>query len=337
MLNVAKINLNNLLYNARQVKKLLSKKVKFCAVVKADAYGHGGVECANALYPLVDCFAVAITEEGVSLRIAGIDKDILVLNPIFSCDLEREVRYNLTLSADSLFQLKKIEKESKNQKRKTKVHLIFNTGMNRNGVDSLEELSVLAKYVNNSKWLLLDGLYSHFHSAEKKRLLKRSLNKFLLAIKVVKGYNINATCHISASGGFLQGVFLDMVRIGILLYGYTPFKSKKISLKPVMKVFAPVLKVRTLYRGNFIMYGSKKVLKKQKVSIVRLGYADGFFRQKNSFTINNKCMDLTAVKGKYKKEYVCMENAEILAKKHKTIAYEILVKATIRAEKIYVK
>ncbi len=337
MLNVAEINLKNLKSNAKKIKSLLNEKVKFCAVVKADAYGHGAVKCANAIYNLVDCFAVAILEEGVSLRIGGINKDILILNPVFKSDLERAVRFDFILSVDQLSQIKQIEKESQKQKRKTKLHLIYNTGMNRNGVDTLEELSFLAEYISNSKWLILDGLYSHFFSTDRKKLLIRSLNKFLLAIKVVKGYNIKATCHISASGGFLQGIELDMVRIGILLYGYTPYKTKKISVKPVMKIFVPVMKNRTLFRGDYIMYGTNKVYKKQKISIIRIGYADGFFRNKTSLSLNNRCMDLTAVKGTYKKQYLVMENAEILAKKHKTITYEILVKSTIRAEKIYVE
>ena len=302
MLNIAEINLKNLKSNAKKIKSLLNKNVKFCAVVKADAYGHGAVKCANAIYNIVDCFAVAILEEGVALRLSGINKDILILNPVFKSDLERAVRLNFTLSVDQLSQIKQIEKESQKQKRKAKVHLIYNTGMNRNGIDTLEELSFLAEYITNSKWLVLDGLYSHFFSTDRKKLLKRSLNKFLLAIKVVKGYNIKATCHISASGGFLQGIELDMVRIGILLYGYTPYKTKKISVKPVMKIFAPVMRNRTLFRGDYIMYGTNKVYKKKKITIVRVGYADGFFRKKTSLLLNNRCMDLTAVKGTYKKQ-----------------------------------
>ena len=95
----AVINLKNIIYNAKRIKKRLPKEVKFCAVVKADAYGHGAVKVANALYKFVDCYAVATVEEGVSLKIAGIDKDVLVLTKTFTDELPRAVNYGLVLTA----------------------------------------------------------------------------------------------------------------------------------------------------------------------------------------------------------------------------------------------
>ena len=83
----AVISLKNIVYNANLIKSKIPSGVKFCAVVKADAYGHGAEKVSSAVYPFVDCFAVATPKEGIALRLCGIDKDILVLTKTFSCDL----------------------------------------------------------------------------------------------------------------------------------------------------------------------------------------------------------------------------------------------------------
>ena len=95
MLNVAEINLSFLKENAIKIKNTLPKTTKLCAVVKADGYGHGAVEVANAIYSIADCFAVAIIEEAIALRIGGIDKEILVLTEIFGEDIEKGIEEDL--------------------------------------------------------------------------------------------------------------------------------------------------------------------------------------------------------------------------------------------------
>ena len=94
MLNSAYINLGVLKQNVKNIKKNLDKKTKFCAVVKADAYGHGASKISNAIYSQVDCFAVALLEEAKELRLSGIDKDILILTPIYYKDVSVAVFNN---------------------------------------------------------------------------------------------------------------------------------------------------------------------------------------------------------------------------------------------------
>ena len=338
MLNKAIINLNKLVDNALAIKKELKKGVKFCAVVKADAYGHGACEVANALYPFVDSYAVALAEEGVELRLAGIDKDILCLNPPTREDAKLFVEYNLTATVYTCEHVNFLQSIAKKLERKVKVHVKFNAGMNRQGIDKIAEFKEFLEYLKSKKQLLLDGFYSHLSQPENKKRLKLQVNNFLLAKKVVKVYNNKATCHVSASGGFLSGVQEDMVRIGILLYGYKPFKSDKIKVEPIMKVYAPVLCTRRLKKGERALYGNCKSRKTQTVSLIRYGYADGLFRKRIRGQFNNRCMDLTAItkipNGKY---YAVMENAQKLAKRYKTISYEILTKCAMRAQKIYIR
>ena len=170
MLNKAYIDLKKLQSNALAIKNKLNKNTKFCAVVKADAYGHGAEKIASALYPFCDSFAVALVEEGIALRLCGIRKQILVLIPPFYQDIERAVFYDLTLSASDINTLKQIESACKKQERKINIHLKFNTGMNRLGVDNLKELNALASFVFNSKYLVLDGMFSHIGNFANKNM-----------------------------------------------------------------------------------------------------------------------------------------------------------------------
>ena len=339
MKNIALINLNVIKRNALNIKKRLPKNTKFCAVVKADAYGHGAERVASAIYGIVDCFAVALVEEGEKLRLCGIKKDILILTPVFKEEIDRAILNNFTLTVDRVEDLKKIIKCAKKLNAKVKVHFKYNTGMNRLGFDSLNELNQALSVAKKSGVIIIDGLYCHYSKPQNDKSLNKATNKFLLANKLIKGYNESAVCHASASGGFLKEKYFDMVRIGILLYGYYPFKSQLVLVKPAMKVYSYVVKQRKIGFFSNALYGNKKTILPKNLSIIRFGYADGLLRKRVSGQFNNRCMDLTAVIDKKARvsggKVLVMENADKLAKKYKTIPYEILTKIAIRAEKIY--
>jgi len=335
----AEIDLDALTHNFNEIRRVTSPDAKILAVVKADAYGHGAETVAAALYNIVDCFAVALIEEGISLRLSGIDKEILVLIPCQKSDLERAVYYNLTLTVATVADVLGIEKEGKRQNKQVSVHVKINTGMNRQGVDNLNELEKILEKIQSSKHVRLGGGYSHFAEPENKKALIRAQNAFLLANNLVKRYNNKAILHISASGGFLQGAYFDMVRIGILLYGYKPFPCEKISVSPVMKVCAPMLTKRRLKKGESMLYGNCPSGIEQDVSLVRYGYADGLARKNIVGQFNNRCMDLTALTSVKTSngEAVIMDDAELLAKEYGTISYEILTSVASRAQKIYIR
>jgi alanine racemase len=232
-----------------------------------------------------------------------------------------------------------LEKSAKKLRKTATVHLKFNTGMNRQGIDGLKNLRELIEFIAQLKGVNIGGMYSHFAQPENKSALKCQLDKFLLANNLVKGYNNKAISHVSASGGFLQGVQGDMVRIGILLYGYKPFDSDVVDVKPIMKLYSPVIKTRKLKAGQTALYGDKRLKKDSDIYLVRYGYADGLPRLEVGGQFNNRCMDLTA----YTEGQICehgflvMEDAQTLAKKYRTISYEILTKCAIRAEKLYLR
>lgn len=334
MLNNAIINLVNLKHNAKKIKDKLSSS-KLCAVVKADAYGHGASHVANALYNIADSFAVALVEEGIELKQSGINKDILVLIPPFNGEIERAVSYGLTLTVENSRQVALIENACKRCNKKCKAHIKFNSGMNRLGVDSLQQLEKLLDYCSNLRWVEIEGLFSHYACPQDNCAFERATKQFLLANDLVKGYNKNIICHASASGGFLKGAYFDMVRIGIMLYGYLPFESD-FNLKPVMKVYSPVVKERKIEKGQNFLYGNQVAESSFSASLIRYGYADGLNRAPVFGQANNRCMDLTMVKDAKAKFYPVMTNALKLAKEYGTIPYEILTKVGIRANKIYI-
>ena len=363
MLNKAYINIGTLRENAIKVRAILDQgnmavknkflpqddfsvsgseikvKTKFCAVVKADAYGHGASVCASALYDIVDCFAVAIAEEGIELRLSGIDKEILVLTAPFPEDLERAVFYGLTLTVCSAEQLSAVSEEAQRQGKKARVHIKYDTGMCRQGVKSLKTLKEIMEISVNDKYVTVTGIYSHFAKPEDEVSRKNAHDKFLLAIKLVKGYNSKITAHISASGGFIAGEYFDMVRIGILLYGYKPYPTNRIDVKPVMSIYAPVMDVQNWEEGQPALYGDVPVRKSGDYALIRYGYADGLPRKNINGQHNNRCMDITAVENRFVKDGWCevLGNAEFLAESYGTISYEILTKAAMRAEKIYIR
>lgn len=337
MLNAAIIDLSAIKSNAEKIKKILPPKTRFCAVVKANAYGHGAEKVSSAIYGVADCFAVALAEEGVSLRLSGIDKEILVLNPLFKADAVIAARYNLTLAADNAKDLYYAEAAGKSLGKKVFVHIKVNTGMNRGGA-SEEELNKILDFADGAEYVNISGVFSHYGAPENDELFYGATERFIRAKRLVKSFDKNVIAHISASGGFLRGAYFDMVRTGILLYGYKPFFTDKISVTPAMKVYAPVTAARTVGRGETLMYGTKRLEEDSDVKIARYGYADGLLRQNIAGQFGARCMDLTAVKatvgnGKF---VPVMTDAEKLAKEYRTISYEILTKSALRAEKIYI-
>lgn len=338
MLNKAVINLGKIKENAFAVKKLLPPTTKFCAVVKADAYGHGAEKVASALYGAADCFAVAIAEEGVALRLSGIDKDILTFTLVGAPDFEQAARYGLTITASRVSDIKEAERAGRLCGMTVKAHIKYNTGMNRQGATGLENLKRILDYADKCAHVDVTGMYSHYAAPENDGERNKATDKFLLANNLIKSYNNKAICHISASGGVLKGVFFDMARVGIMLYGYKPFKSDFINLSPAMKVYAPVIENRTLIKGEGALYGLKPAEGKTKIALARYGYADGLPRKEAGRLFNNRCMDVSAyISAEKRGKSVCvLDDAERIAEKYGTISYEILTRATARAEKIYV-
>ncbi len=332
---ICKISLKNLTSNAKKIKSLLNKNVKLCAVVKSDAYGHGLVNVSSALYSICDYFAVSLASECVKLRASGIDKPILLLSPATENTVEKLIISDSTLSVSTIKELILIVKTAKKLNKRVKVHIVVNVGMNRLGFN-LSELEKAVEFIKKFDLLELDGAYSHFSDVDDKKYTNTCYENFLQAVKCVKKHNKKAIFHISASGGLLlnKKYQFSMVRIGLLLYGYSPIKSDKISVEPVMKVYAKNLLCRHGVKDKRIAYGNS-FSTANDISVIRLGYADGFFKNNVSPFISDLCMDLTAVNSSKSDYVLVMDNALEYSKILKTIPYEVLVSVSKRAKKEY--
>ena len=341
---VAKINLKAVQNNAKIFKDLTG--VKLCAVVKANAYGHGGAEVSNALESIADFFAVALIEEGLEIRQAVCGKEILILTPPTD---ENEVRLSLDerliLTADSLRTAKLIERVARISQKTIKVHLKVNTGMNRYGA-GLQEVGKICKFLKNSPFVLVTGAYSHLYSTNvKTAYAQREI--FLRAKTVIGRYFENLLFHLSATFGCLLGkdFYFDAVRVGLGLYGYLPDErttsANELGLNRAMRVYAKTTSSKE-YRYGGLGYGNERtgeVEKGEKIRLLRVGYADGFLRSKENGTLgsdrNTSCLCMDACLrygGKQRGRYECiLSNADETAKATGTISYEVLCKATIRA------
>lgn len=323
--SVAVVNLSALKENAKIIKSNLSENVKFCAVVKSDAYGHGLSKTAIAIENQVDFFSVSFLEEGMILRYSGIKKPILILIPLKNFELFIAERYNLSVTVCSVKQAEYI----KSNGIKVKTHVAVNTGMNRLGVDTLDDFKNICSILGANA---LQGVFSHLFS-ENKEICKKQILKFKKFTEYAKKVNKDVIRHICASN-FLcldNSYRLDMVRVGIALYGYSP--NKRIKTKPCMKIYAEKLVDRNLQKSQNALYGDFVLQKSEKVSIIKYGYADGAPRV-SELTLNNRCMDISCVK-RSKKSLIVMDDALKIAKTLGTIPYEVLVSFSKRSNKVY--
>lgn len=336
--NIALVDKGILQSNIKAVKARLKRGTKLCAVVKADAYGHCAAATANALYPYADMFAVALISEGVALRNSGVLKPILVLQPVLACDLDLALRYSLTLTVENLSQLKAIKRAAAKSVKMVQIHIKINTGMNRFGCDNLSELMLMLEFFKKSKNVCLCGIYSHFSDTSDIFSTDMQLQSFIKYANAAKSVFSQITAHISGSGGILLGkkYHLDMVRPGLLLYGYKPFKSD-IKVKPALKVYAKALKSLHVKEGERLGYGAFREDADKDVTLLRLGYADGFMRTKFGGE-NNMLMDAAYIEGQKESAVEILgeeKDADYYAGQWGTISYEVLCSVTRRSEFVF--
>ena len=331
---LAQINLTNLKSNAKAVRDLIKNKTKLYAVVKGNAYGHGLVETSSALYQVVDGYCVSMEREALDLRVSGIDKEIILLTPAI-CNLDSLVDKDITLTVSTKSEMLAVIKTCEKLQKCATVHIKLNTGMNRLGASSIFDVNEIIGLAKNSQ-VTISGAFSHFGDVKNKKYVDSQYQTFLRLSEPIMNFDDKACLHLSSSGGALLGekYLFSMVRIGLMLYGYTPFSTNQISLNPVMRVYAKNLGVKSLKNQRFL-YGSKKYSEKA-VTLLRLGYGDGVSRRFGD--ISPACMDISAVKGEMVGDYVpVMTNAIEISKKYNTIPYEILCSFTRRARFEYLE
>ncbi len=336
---IAKIHLGNILRNAKAFKAYASTKL--CAVVKADAYGHGGEEVVAALEGVADFFAVALIEEGVAVRAAACGKDILALTPpITEAECLSIAVNGFLASIPDLYTARLFAQTVEKYRLQGRVHLKVNTGMNRYGMNG-SMLGKVCRFFQAKPFISVEGIYSHLYQTNLQTATEQK-EKFDQAVGICRRYFPNALAHLSATyGGLLGKAFAyDCVRIGLGLYGYAPMKAP-FPLYKGMEVETRVISSRKYAYGG-VGYGEIEPLKKgEKLSLCRVGYADGFLRRRENGisgkNANNLCMDACIQYGGKRRGQVIpiMTDADETAREAGTIPYEVLCAATRRAERVY--
>ncbi|BAL84326.1 putative alanine racemase [Selenomonas ruminantium subsp. lactilytica TAM6421] len=282
----AEINLQALRHNYREIKKQLAEGVKMCAVIKANAYGHGATVAARvALEEGAEYFAVAALSEAIELRQAGFTTPILVLGLIDPKDAGEVVDYDITQVVCELGLAKALSAAAQAQGKQVKVHLKVDTGMGRIGVRK-EEIGALAAEIKQLPGLVIEGMFSHFATADlkDKTYTKQQLAAFKEAVAAVEAQGVKLSLrHIAESAAILEipEAHFDMVRAGIIQYGLWPSEevTHPIDLQPVMTLKAKITWVKTLQVGESIGYGRKfTAARESRIATLPLGYADGYLR-----------------------------------------------------------
>ena len=273
----ALIDLQALRHNYQLAREVTGAKA--LAVIKADAYGHGAVRCAQALEADADGFAVACIEEALELRDAGIRAPILLLEGFFEADeLPLIVEHDFWCVVHSLWQLDAIEQAT--LAKPIQVWLKLDTGMHRVGLHPSEYKNAYQRLQASGKVAKI-VLMSHFARADELDSL-RSVEQ--VAVFLAARDDLSAEVSLRNSPAILgwPSVPSDWVRPGLMLYGATPFEQDHplaARLQPVMTVESKVICVRELPAGEPVGYGAKFITPKpMRIGVVAMGYADGYPR-----------------------------------------------------------
>jgi len=374
---VAEISLSSIAHNLHIVQRIVKSR-PVIAVVKAGAYGHGAVEVSKRLLTEgIACLAVAYTGEAKELREAGINIPVIVL--FDRGDIRDYFDFHLIPVVYNLDAAAALSDEAGKRDTVIKIHVKIDTGMGRLGLNGNHAVDDLMK-ISEMPGLEIAGLLSHFSEAD---LSDRSyaisqIERFHAVREAIsKKLRRKIFSHIANSAAVLafEDAYLDAVRPGLMLYGYSPFHESRAlraegeeaeesqrGLIPAMMIKTRILCIRNVPAGEPISYGRTFVTKRpSRIGVTALGYADGYSRHfsnnaevlvkgKRAPVVGRVCMDLTMidltdiVEAGQNDEVVVLGQqgnesitADELARRANTISYEILTSLGSRSKRIYVE
>jgi alanine racemase len=358
----AEIDLAAFSRNVAAVRRRLPQGSRLMAVLKADGYGHGAVELARtATRSGAAMIAVALLEEALELRAAGIDAPILVLGPIQPEQIRLATERKLTLGMVGPVQLAEVAGTG----LEVDIHLKLDTGMGRMGL--LEsELSMAAELLRGSPRVRLEAIYTHFANASDPRdpLTKEQQARFAVMLQKLQDLGVAAPIHHSAnSPATMRGLVApgDFARVGMSLLGGEVLEGEPARLEPVLRWRTEVVRIKELPPGSAIGYGAAfRTRRTSRIAVLPVGYADGYprilseggevlLRGKRAPVAGRISMDLvtidvTDIDGAAHGDEVILLgrqgedeiSAEELARRTSTIAYEVFCRISARVPRVYV-
>lgn len=306
----AEIDLSAIAHNVNAVKKRVHP-AQVMAVVKADAYGHGVIPVARtAIANGASYLGVALIEEGIELRNNGFEQPILIFGGTIESQLKDFMTFNVEATVYTRAIALAFSSLSKQYQTPVTIHVKVDTGMGRVGVPWQDAVDFI-EYVTSLEGIELKGLYTHFATSDErdKSFANLQFERFQRVIAQLEAKNIHIPLkHAANSGAILDlpETYLDLVRPGVMMYGYYPSDetTESIKLKPAMTFKSSVSYVKHVPAGTSVSYGRKFIAKQPtKIVTIPVGYADGYNRRltnKGRVTIRGKqypvvgrvCMDL---------------------------------------------
>lgn len=372
----AEIDVNAAEKNFNIIKSKLSDNTKLCCVVKANAYGHGAVYLSKLYERLgADYFAVSNIEEAMQLRNNGIRAPILILGytPTECASILAE--NNISQTVFSYSYAKELSKSAKSDGVSVKIHIKLDSGMGRIGFDCIhdsEKILDSVAEVCKMDSLVPEGIFTHFAMADEgtdgREFTRLQYERFTNAIVALEERNIRFDikhCANSATTFDYPEYHMDMVRVGVVLYGLAP--SGKVhgceELTPVMSLKSVISMIKEIGEGDTVSYGCTYTAdKKTKIATAPVGYADGFWRSNATCgtemlirgqrvnIVGRVCMDqlmldVTDIKGVREGDYITVIGsdkgesitADELAKNNGTIGYEMICSIGERVPRFYIR
>ena len=285
----AEIDLDNLAFNFRSVKDFVGSDMKYMAVVKADAYGHGSVRCAQRLEAEgIDWFGVALPEEGVELRRAGLRKLILCLGGFWPGQEKLILNNNLTPVVYQLDKAALLDRAAEERRTAAAIHVKVDTGMGRIGVryDAVPDFVGKLKEFKN---LRVEGVMTHFAAADdlgQSEFTDLQIKRLYEAVEIFREAGFRpAYCDLSNSPGAVtrRNTAGNMVRLGGVLYGLgddvLPKGIERPELRPVMSLHSRISDIKLIPKGETVGYSRTFTTKRDSmIATVPIGYQDGFPR-----------------------------------------------------------
>lgn len=360
---VLEINLSAIVHNLKEYQQQLRPATKIMAMVKAFAYGSGGAEIAGILqYHNVDYLGVAYADEGVELRKAGIALPVMVMNPEQNA-FDAIVEYNLQPEIYSFELLQAFDQYLQQEGlQQYPVHIEIETGMNRLGF-AAADAEKLADYLLASPSFRIESVFSHLAASEEKTQDEFTMNQFevfnsaTIALEKKLGYSFLK--HIANSAAAIRhpDLQIDMVRLGIGLYGVDSAASGLLNLHTVATLKSTIAQIKQLKKGDSVSYNRKGVVEKEaQIATIRIGYADGYPRRLGNGAgkvsvkgalapvIGTVCMDMfmvdvTDIPGVKEGDDVVIFGESLPVQKVAdwagTIPYEIMTGISQRVKRVY--
>ncbi len=309
----AEVDLGAIAYNFKQIKKKVGPQVKILAAVKANAYGHGLVAVSRHLEKSeIDFLGTSSVDEAVNLRKAGIKCPILNLSNLLIDEIEPIIKLKIIPVIAEIKIARALNKKACAYRKEIPIHVKIDTGMGRIGVWH-REAGTFIKNLKSLSNLIIEGIYTHFPSAEEDRdFTFEQIKRFNLVVEEVKSFGIwPKYLHTANSAALIvhKEAHFNLVRPGLALYGVYP-NSKfqaKLNLKPALSLKTRIAYIKRVSRGRSISYARTFFIKRaSRIATLPIGYADGYshlLSNKSKVLIRGKfypvvgtvCMDQTMV------------------------------------------